>query len=84
MRRLVGLLGKNKKGPRVYIGEFGKPLLHVEGAEGELSIFHCNRQDEEEQLFVIAGNGRHPIPASKFCRIQRDHVSDILCLITSG
>jgi len=84
MRRLVGLLGKNQKGPRVYTGEFGKPLLHVEGAEGELRLFHCDHKEEEETLLVIAGNGRHPIPAARFCRIERDHSSDILCLITSG
>lgn len=84
MRRLVGLLGKNKKGPRIYIGEFGSPLLHVEGAESELRLFHSEETDGEEQMLMIAGNGRHPIPASKFCRIERDHGSDILCLITSG
>lgn len=84
MRRLVGLLGKNKKGPRLYTGEFGKPQLHVDGAEGELRLFHCNDVAEEEQLLLIAGNGKHPLPATRFCRIERDHSSDILCLITSG
>ncbi len=85
MRRLVGLLRNNQKGPWLYIGDFVKPLLHVEGAAGELTVEYASAvKAEESQKVAVAGNGRHPLPAAKYCRISRDHKSEILCIITSG
>lgn len=85
MRRVIGLLSANRRGPWVYIGDIKNPLLQVDGAEGELVFEHAQELNAEQlNEVVIPGDGCHTLPAARYCRIRREHSSDILCLISSS